>query len=253
MDRSFLSRPEVVAASRAFVCVRLATYENKEEGDFLKTLVPTGSGELENTAFAVLSPDGRRLLTRAARSARETFGDARRMAESLNRIAARYLAKAGPAALPEVANVRLALDVAACDGRPLVVLFGTDLRHLRDRLAPLAWEESFLGRFIYAAASTGKDLATIKGTKPAAGVIVVQPDRFGLAGTVLAQATADSPLGDLRRCLREGLARHRAAAESFGYHARAGHQQGVYWETVLPVTDPMERQARDRGRGLPPD
>ncbi len=259
MDRSFLSQPAVVAASRAFVCIRLATYENKEEGALLQTLVPIGSGELENTAFAILSPDGRRLLTRAARSARETFGDAGRMAAAMNRIAARYPARAsdtGSAALPEVANVRLALDVAACDGRPLVVLIDPDatgLQRLRGRLGALAWKEWFLGRFIYAAASSDKDLASIKGTKPAAGVIVVQPDRFGLAGAVLTRAAAESPPGNLERCLREGLSRHRASARSFRDHVRAGHEQGVFWETLLPVTDPMEQQARERGRGPHPD
>ena len=47
MDRSYLSQPEVVAASRDFVCVRLMTYESRVEGDFL-------------TAFNVTRSDGYR-------------------------------------------------------------------------------------------------------------------------------------------------------------------------------------------------
>src|SRR5436305_8036895 len=129
MDRSFLSQAPVIDASRRFVCVRLTTYENREEGEFLKSFRVTRSGELENTVFTILSPDGKRQLARAARSARQTFGDAPRMAETMNRIAGEHEQKAvvgQPAQLPKVPNVRLAVNVASCDNRPLVVLFAED-------------------------------------------------------------------------------------------------------------------------------
>src|SRR5262245_45355514 len=87
MDRSFLSQSDVIAASRAFVCVRLTTYEDEQEGAFLKAFNVTRSGELENTVFTVLSPDGKRQLARASRGANHTFGDAARMARTLQRIA----------------------------------------------------------------------------------------------------------------------------------------------------------------------
>jgi hypothetical protein len=82
--------------------------------------------------------------------------------------------------------------------------------------------------------------------------MVVQPDRFGLRGTVLKEVGAESSRGELERCLKEGLALHRPQEESFRDHVRAGHEGGVFWQTVLPVTDPMERQARERGRRLGP-
>lgn len=59
MDRSFLSRPEVVRASRQFVCIRLATYESFEEAQMLRGIFLGGSGQVENTTFALLSPDGK--------------------------------------------------------------------------------------------------------------------------------------------------------------------------------------------------
>src|SRR5690242_998666 len=155
MDRSFLSRPEVIAAARAFVCVRLATYEDRTEAELLRSLAPTCSGELENTVFAVLAPDGRTPLARASRSARGTFGAAGRMAEELNRIARAYPARGrdGTPGLPTVANVRLAVNVAAGDGQPLVLAYARDeaaRKALEGRLAPLAWGEQFRGRFVYA-------------------------------------------------------------------------------------------------------
>src|SRR5690349_8670427 len=120
MDRSFLSRPDVIAASRAFVCVRLTTYEDKEEGEFLKSFRVTRSGEVENTVATVLSPDGKRQLARASRGAGQTFGNAARMAETMTRIAGEFAAKnvGSPPELPKVATVRLAVDVAACDNQP---------------------------------------------------------------------------------------------------------------------------------------
>ena len=36
MDRSFLADQDVIAASRKFVCIRLATYENADENEVLK-------------------------------------------------------------------------------------------------------------------------------------------------------------------------------------------------------------------------
>src|SRR5436190_1873785 len=166
MDRSFLSQAQVIEASRRFVCVRLTTYENKEEGEFLKSFHVTRSGELENTVFTVLSPDGKRQLARASRSARGTFGDAPAMAAALRRIGREFAVKrSAPGQLPElprVPNVRLAVNVAACDNRPLVVLFAGEekaRRGLEERLKPLAWDDRFLGQFIYVTASGAKELA----------------------------------------------------------------------------------------------
>src|SRR5262249_47394510 len=162
--------------------------------------------------------------------ARQTFGDAGRMADALNRIARDYPATT-PAAgslpgLPTVPSVRLAVDVAACDRRPLVVLFAPDgpaRSRLEARVTPLAWGE----RFLSVTASEARDLAAIDGARAEAGVHVVQPDRFGLRGTVLTQVGADASDEALARCLREGAERFRPVEESFGEHVRAGHELGV--------------------------
>jgi hypothetical protein len=255
MDRSFLSRPEVIAASRQLVCVRLTTYENKVEGEFLKSFNVTRSGELENTVLALLDPDGKRRLARASRSARQTFGDAERMAEAMNRLAREYPGKE-PAGgtlseLPLVTNLRLAIDVAACDNQPLVVLFdpdGATRRSLEERVRSLAWDEEFVGRFAYVAVSDAGELSRVEGARAEAGLLVVQPDRFGLKGKVLRQAGAGESRAAVATCLRKGAELFRPREESFGEHVRAGHEQGVFWETVIAVTDPMEQQARERGR-----
>lgn len=259
MDRSFLSRPEVIAASRKFVCVRLTTYENEDEGKFLTAFKVTRSGDLENTVFTVLSPDGKRQLARASRSARQTFGDSERMAATMERIAGEFetkqTAKGKLPELPRVASVRLAVNVAACDNQPLVVLFAKDekARHkLEKRLAALAWSDRFMGQFIFASTSEAKDLALIEGSKAEEGVLVVQSERFGTKGKVLKQAALDATEAELTKCLKDGAGAFQRDDKTFQTHVRTGQQKGVFWETLLPVTDPMELRARERGRSNGP-
>src|SRR2546421_13009473 len=111
MDRSFLSQPAVIAASRRFVCVRLATYEDAAEAAFLTSFAAGRSGALENTVVCILSPDGREKLVRAARGTEQLYRDAAAMAAAMDRIAGRFAPRpaAGPPALPAGASARLAL------------------------------------------------------------------------------------------------------------------------------------------------
>ena len=253
MDGSFLSQPKVVAAARQFVCVRLTTYEIAAEAAFLRSICPTGSGELENTVFTILSPDGNRQLARASRSARVVFGDADPMADTMNRVAKWYrprsTATQALADLPFVANVRLAINVAACDNQPLIVLAGKNAAtrgKLAEKLKPLAWSDEFRGRFVYAEAFNEKDLSAIADAKGDAGVLAVQPDRFGLAGTILARLPETSSVETLARGLGDSLSKHQPQKESFRTHVCDGNEAGAFWETVVSVTDPMERHARQR-------
>src|SRR5207302_127986 len=178
----------------------------------------------------------------------EVFGDADRMADTLTRIAGQYKTKAaaGTPELPKVANVRLALNVAACDNQPLVVLLAPDAadrKKAEAELTALAWSDEFLGRFVYAVTADAKDMTMIEGVTAKAGLIVVQPDRFGQKGKVLVQKDTG-----FATALTEALTAFQKTDKTFANHVRQGQQAGVFWETKLPVTDPMERQARERGR-----
>ena len=168
MDRSFLSDASVVEASRAFVCVRMATYENEAEAEFLTSVFSGRSGKLENTVFTIMAPDGETKLTRAGRSPDMVFGPerggrggpggpggqrgrrppppedgaagesvadgppspAKAMVEKMQEIAERYPAKRGSGAavgaMPYAENVRLGLNVAACDMLPVAVVVTKD-------------------------------------------------------------------------------------------------------------------------------
>ena len=253
MDRNFLSQVTVIEASRKFVCVRLLTYEDAAEAKFLKSLFLGGSGDLENTLFAILAPDGKKVLVRAHRSPHHDFEDAAQLADTMNRVA-RTVGEPkmrGDLPLPLVANVRLALNTAACDGRPLVAIVSEDAQ-VRQRLegvmASLAWSEANRGRFMYVSAAALKGMSIVKGMEGQSAVLVIQPDRFGLGGTVLAQTDANAAKEQMAEVLAKGLALHKPGEQEHRDHVREGHRQGIFWETVIPVTDPWEQRARERGR-----
>ena len=90
MDRGLLSDQAVIEASRAFVCIRTATYEDSEEAEFHREMLFGGSRDLRNFGYCILAPDGKQQLRRAARGPNFVYADANEMAEELRRISARY-------------------------------------------------------------------------------------------------------------------------------------------------------------------
>jgi hypothetical protein len=250
MDRSFLSQPEVIAGSREFVCVRLATYEDPVEAKFIQGLVRTRSGELENTAFALLAPDGKTKLSRSARGPEQVYADAAALAADMRRVVGRYSPKAALTTLPLAANPRLGLDVAAADGLPLVVIVGKDAaarQRSLERVTRLAWTDEFIGRFVYAEGDT-KEVLGVSRITVDVGVVVIAPDRFGQKGTVLRQVGAEAAAEKVAEALRAAANEYKVPAKTFENHVREGQRLGVFWETRVPVTDPWEYAARERGR-----
>jgi hypothetical protein len=246
MDRSFLSQPAVIEASRQFVCVRLTTYEDEFEAKFLKSLVRTRSGEVENSSFAILDVDGKTKLVGGERGMDREYRDAQAMADGMARLLAKYTPKGVPASLPLVPSVRLALPVAASDGHPLVVVRVKDEKaraELEKELAKLAWGEEFVGRFVFTEdADATSQFDGLKGTPVA---VVVQSDTYGQKGKVLAQA---EKADDLAAALRTGLKGFVKDDKETRTHISGGLKQGVFWDTKTPVTDPQEAAARERAK-----
>jgi hypothetical protein len=250
MDRSFLSNVDVIAASREFVCVRLMSYEDPAEMAFLKSFGAGKSGEAENTVFCMLAPDGKRQLTRATRGPRSLYSDADEMAKRMRTIAKDYADSPEPATrvLPTITNFRLALNVAACDRQPLVVLVSKPGQDKAEAaLAKLSFSPDFLGRFVYVSVADPKELKMIEGFDANATLLVMQPDAFGLKGKLLSQAT-ETTSARMSQALKEGLASSQLQPREFWSHVKTGQSQGVFWQTQTPVTDPMELRAREKGR-----
>lgn len=254
MDKSFLADLDVIAASRKFVCIRLLSYENSEEAAFLKSFNVGRSGDVENTVFCILSPDAKQRLSRPSRGTGQVYGNPKTMAEGMTKIALQYPGVASEVekipAVPYVANLRLALNVASCDKQPLVIvnsIANGDALDLEKKISAIAWSNEFLGKFIYVKVRDQKEFELVMGAEKESQILVVQPDNFGMKGEVLFQ-TAEVSTKQLWETLSQGMNKGNWPTLSFWNHVQQGHQKGVFWETKLPVTDKLELSARERAR-----
>lgn len=242
MDRSFLSDPAVVAKSRDFVCVRLATYESATEAKVLNSFFQSRSGQLENTVFVVVGPDGN-ALTRGGRSPRESLGSAEEAPRRMAELAAKFPGTAPVGGvLPWLADLRRGMNVAACEIQPLVGVVARSeaaREKIEQALLPLAWSREFIGRYAYARAKDAAEAASFVDGKPEPeGVFVVQPDAFGQKGRLLACAAGSDPAA-LKEALAQGLKKFVAEAKDSRRHIDEGVRRGLNWKTEIPVTDPL--------------
>lgn len=251
MDRGLLSEPSVVAASREFVCIRLLTYESKEEGLFLGKVFRGRTGQLENSVFAVLAPDGTQ-LTRGGRSPEMVFrgsgreGVAEAMVTAMKKIATDYPGRSGEAdsagerSLPVLEDLRRAMNASACDIQPLVIVADSNPKTRAQRVSAvqsLAWSPEFIGTFAYVVVSDLSELAKIEGAPQEAGTFVVQTDAYGLAAKVLSQTDSlEAPA--LESVFQEGHASFKGVAKDSREHIQKGRKDGKNWEPEIPVTDP---------------
>ena len=270
MDRSFLADQDVIAASRKFVCIRLATYEDAAESRMLRGIFAPG-GNLQNTVFAILTPDGKTPLVRSGRSPVWAFGGVKgpginaqplesikKMARAMEAIARQYPGNRrdaqGSRPVPYLADLRIALNVAAADRQPLVVVYSPD-RAQRTRmereLAQVAWSEPFVGKVQYVSAQTPGEFQAVAGFQAGLGFIVIQPGTFGLTGQVLATVPPDTLAGELRDALAKALNRHRPSQLTYSQHRQAGVRAGVRWQSRFPSTARGGRQRERRRRRRP--
>ena len=238
-----------MAASRKFVCVRLATYENQTEADFNKTIHIGKSGFVENSTFGILSPDGKQKLTRTGRAPFYEYRNAYAMAEGMKKIAAEYKVADGTVfsdpTLPYIAELDLAINVSAADQLPLVVILGNDAdkkQELESKLLPLAWSNTFAGQFDYVAADGADDFKPVTGIKgdlkEINSLLIVEPGKFGLTGNVLVQLDADASAEKIATALRNAITKMERPHRNHRAHVKMGIELGVEWESKTPVTDP---------------
>lgn len=230
----------MVTASRQFVCIRPATYESEAEAEVLKDLFRTRSGELENTVFVLLAPDGKTALSRSGRSPGMVFDDVADLLASLQRIHEQHPGSTDERtpAVPLVADVRRGLNIAACDSRPLIVLAAkTDkqLAKLTERVAPTAWSQRLVGQVRWAATTDTGDLEPL-GTRQL-GILVIAPGVYGLEGQLLVRLDADASSKQLEDALTQALRLSQPEPRDTRSHARTAMRDGIRWESAIPVTD----------------
>lgn len=250
MDRSYLSDERVVAAARDFVCIRLSTYESAEEEKILEAIFVGRSGDLENTTFAILSPDGKKKLCRPGRGPFFAYAGSREMAENMKRIATGFEQAKGVTALPLESDLRLGLNVASCDDLPLAVVVSKKRDPAAEKkLAKVALGDALRGRFVWVHATPAEAKEFFGKAAIESGVLVVAPGDFGLKGEVLlaaksveAKPVATTLSGALKAWKPLGKDDTRS-------HVRRGKGSGVHWKTKIPVTDPGGPGRRGPRRG----
>lgn len=255
-----------MANSRDWVCVRLASYEEDKEGEYLTKLYRGRTGLLNNTTFALLAPDGKTLLAPSGRGPQFTLGkrgnpdqaaapeDVAAFSKLLAAKAQDYDSKGELALLPEALDVRRALVVAACDNQPLVVMYAEaeeSRRRAKAQLAELAWSEEFLGRMQYIVATSREELSQIAGLPEGDFVAVVEPNQFGLEAKALVHLARMDKKTDFAKLMRQGLKSYTRVDLPSREHRQQGRRAKATWESVMPVTD--EGKPPRRGEAPPRD
>ena len=208
------------------------------------------SGQMENSTFALLKSDGKTPLSQISRGPERVFGSAGRMAEAMRLITANQPPLTKPPGLktsPALSSLRLAINVAACDNLPLVVLGPEAGPEFEKALTEMFFDSSWQGRFVLVqgTATEMDKLLHLKG-KTVPAVAVIQADQFGLSGRILARLEPGENGDKLTSTLAMGAAGFQATARNFRGHLTSGFEAGAFWETAIPVTDQQESRARSR-------
>ncbi|MCA9144079.1 MAG: hypothetical protein H6823_16335 [Planctomycetaceae bacterium] len=255
MDGSFLSNEGVVAASRNFVCIRLATYEDQQEAEFMSGVFTSRSGVLENTTFGILSPDGKRNLVAAGRGPMHAFRDASDMARRMDVISLQHAgardSRWSDQRLPVMKSVDVALNVAACDNLPVLVTFASNehrLAEINNQLLKAAWSEELAGQFVYATTANLAELKPIPGVKATEGILVVEPGAYGLSGEILRELTGNIESDQTATELAQAVKTFTRVAPEYTSHIQLGIQLGFDWESAIPETDEQSIRAKERAR-----
>lgn len=227
----------MVAASRAFVCIRPQTYESASEAEVLKWVFSDRSGDLRNTSFGMLSSDGKRLLSRSGRSPSMVYQTPEHFVAALEELAEDHDLgqKDAIEALPALPDLRVALSVAAADLRPLVALYETEARKLAKLQAELskqAWSDAFTGRFRYVVIDSVEGFEELK-LQP--GISVIQSESYGRGGVILSHVDSPKSAKHLSKVLAKGLQEHDVEARNVRDHIRTGVRNDIEWETAIPT------------------
>ena len=225
----------MVEASQQWICVRPATYENAEESVVLEHWlkgVRGGGGELRNTTFALLDPTGKNALARTGRSPQMVYGDAASFATGLVTLAKKYEANAITKSLPLIPSLRLGLNIAACDGIPLVAILASKKRSwkkLFEHLVELSQTAALSGQAHYVMLKDNKGLELMEGYKPDEFIYVLKTDSFGVTGEVVASFKDTKALSSV--ALEAGFGSARIEKDKSRQHVRRGKLEGVSWES----------------------
>ncbi|MEI6231550.1 MAG: hypothetical protein WCT04_00755 [Planctomycetota bacterium] len=99
---------------------------------------------------------------------------------------------------------------------------------------------------MYATAATANDLPKVKGIAIKEGVVVIEPNEFGLEGKAVKEVPADQVAAKCADGMRESMKSYVAIAKTRrGLHFD-GLKAGIFYVPNLPVTAHGEASDRER-------
>ena len=243
MSNRVFGDADFIDASRDFVCVRIDTYESKENEKIVRDLM---RGKLVNTTFCLFDPDGGELLSGIGRGVYGPFASA----AGLDRVSRRFEVKGekSEAIVPDFHSLRSAVNVASADGRPLVVVFAPseEMNQAEENFRAIAWHHDIVGRFHFDLESNEeaiRDKLESKDSLQSFGIYVVSPDTFGLKAEVLIRIELGESPEKMRESLLAALQKYTANAQRKTYesHVAEGKRRGLYLE--MPIEYGEDRDA----------
>lgn len=227
-------------------------------------------GRFENTAFCLLSPDGKQRLSRSGRapwmafSKRGPHGSAKELeevtVEAMEKVAKEYRIK-GDANTPipqDFHSFRQALNVASGDQRLLLFVSAATSKQtgIRKTVSQVVGDPEIIGRFhvdFIGNKGDEKWASTISGVKsnPASAIFIIQSDKFGQKGSVLKQLPADAKAGEIKSAL---LAANQLFAKIenrkvYSDHVSEGRREGVYFEGGVEYGEDRDGDGKIDHRG----
>jgi hypothetical protein len=210
------------------------------------------NGRFENTAFCLLSPDGKQRLSRSGRAPWMAFNTRRgprgRAEDSekvtvaaMEKVASKYKPK-GDVKTPIVQDFhsfRQALNVASGDQRLLLFVSAQegDQEQIRKTLSPVMGDTRIVGRFHTDFMGKKGDenwVEAISGvrSKTKAAIFVIQSGKFGQKGSVVKQLPIDANAKEIKTALlnANGSFAKKEKRKVYSDHVAEGRRKRIYFE-----------------------
>lgn len=228
------SDPDVIKASRKFICVRIDSYESEESQKIVRSHL---GGRFENTAFCVIAPDGKERLTRSGRGPQHIYRDFNDIAA----IADRYKSRGDilDSRIPDFNSFALALNVSSADQKILLLIAGDEdeIAAAGKRIRSVVWNKNVMGRFNYDFESDGSSWTDPLSSKSkGSGFYLIRPGEFGLEGQIVKSLPLNASNSHLLQAM---VVANRDYAKStkkkvYSSHVVEGRRQGKRIEMAMP-------------------
>ena len=200
---------------------------------------------MRNTTFALLNPSGEKALAKTGRSPQMVYGDIDSFTVDLAAQANKFQPAVGLKALPLIPNLRLGLNIAACDGLPLVVIIHNESSKGKksfSSLVKLSQTDSLSGQAHYVLLEDTKEIENLKGYKSDNLFYVLKPDSFGVTGRVVVSFLDKESLSLVALGAAFDAARiPKKTLDDSRQHVRQGRRKGIAWESQEPRADGSAR------------